>query len=41
MSGRLVIAGLGPGSEALVTPEVTAALAEATDVRQLLSQFHS
>ncbi len=32
MSGRLVIAGLGPGSEALVTPEVTAALAEATDV---------
>ncbi|AWI86357.1 precorrin-3B C(17)-methyltransferase (plasmid) [Alloyangia pacifica] len=32
MSGRLVIAGLGPGSEALVTPEVNAALAEATDV---------
>jgi precorrin-3B C17-methyltransferase len=28
----LVIAGLGPGGEGLVTPEVTAALAEATDV---------
>lgn len=32
MSGSLVIAGLGPGAETLVTPEVTAALAEATDV---------
>ncbi|MEM7721016.1 MAG: precorrin-3B C(17)-methyltransferase [Pseudomonadota bacterium] len=32
MSGWLVIAGLGPGDEALVTPEVTAALAEATDI---------
>ena len=32
MSGSLVIAGLGPGDEALVTPEVTAALARATDV---------
>ena len=32
MTGWLVIAGLGPGSDALVTPEVTAALAEATDV---------
>ncbi|WP_096785730.1 precorrin-3B C(17)-methyltransferase [Rhodobacter sp. CZR27] len=32
MSGWVVVAGLGPGSEALVTPEVTAALAEATDV---------
>ena len=32
MTGWLAIAGLGPGSEALVTPEVTAALAEATDV---------
>ena len=32
MSGWLAIAGLGPGDEALVTPEVTAALAEATDV---------
>ncbi len=30
--GWLAIAGLGPGSEALVTPEVTAALAQATDV---------
>ncbi|MCE0745173.1 precorrin-3B C(17)-methyltransferase [Acetobacter sicerae] len=28
----LVIAGLGPGDEALITPEVTAALTEATDV---------
>jgi precorrin-3B C17-methyltransferase len=32
MTGWLVIAGLGPGDEALVTPEVTAALAEATDI---------
>lgn len=32
MSGRLTIAGLGPGDEALVTPEVSAALGEATDV---------
>ncbi|PZQ99345.1 MAG: precorrin-3B C(17)-methyltransferase [Cereibacter sphaeroides] len=32
MSGWLVIAGLGPGSEAMVTPEVTEALAQATDV---------
>jgi precorrin-3B C17-methyltransferase len=32
MSGKVVVAGLGPGSEALITPEVTAALAEATDV---------
>lgn len=32
MSGGLVIAGLGPGSETLVTPEVTAALAQATDI---------
>jgi precorrin-3B C17-methyltransferase len=32
MSGWLAIAGLGPGDERLVTPEVTAALAEATDV---------
>lgn len=30
--GWLAIAGLGPGDAALVTPEVTAALAEATDV---------
>lgn len=32
MTGQVIIAGLGPGSEAMVTPEVTAALAEATDV---------
>lgn len=32
MTGSLVIAGLGPGSEALVTPEVSAALAQASDV---------
>ncbi len=32
MIGWLVIAGLGPGDSALVTPEVTAALAAATDV---------
>ncbi len=32
MTGWLAIAGLGPGDEAFVTPEVTAALAEATDV---------
>jgi precorrin-3B C17-methyltransferase len=30
--GWLVIAGLGPGDDRLVTPEVTAALAAATDV---------
>ena len=32
MSGWLAVAGLGPGDEALVTEEVRAALAEATDV---------
>jgi len=32
MTGWLAVAGLGPGDEALVTPEVTAALAEATHV---------
>lgn len=32
MTGSLAIAGLGPGDAALVTPEVTAALAAATDV---------
>ena len=32
MSGWLAIAGLGPGAATLVTPEVSAALAEATDV---------
>jgi precorrin-3B C17-methyltransferase len=32
MSGWIAVAGLGPGDAALVTPEVSAALAEATDV---------
>ena len=32
MTGSLVVAGLGPGDQALVTSEVTAALAAATDV---------
>ncbi|MEM8572326.1 MAG: precorrin-3B C(17)-methyltransferase [Pseudomonadota bacterium] len=32
MTGWLAIAGLGPGDEGLVTPEVTSTLAEATDV---------
>ncbi|OYU38276.1 MAG: precorrin-3B C(17)-methyltransferase [Pseudorhodobacter sp. PARRP1] len=32
MTGWLAVAGLGPGDEAMVTPEVRAALAEATDV---------
>ncbi len=32
MSGWLAIAGLGPGDEALVTPQVADALAQATDV---------
>jgi precorrin-3B C17-methyltransferase len=32
MTGWLVVAGLGPGDPDLVTPEVTAALAHATDV---------
>jgi precorrin-3B C17-methyltransferase len=32
MTGSLVIAGLGPGDDRMVTPEVTAALALATDV---------
>ncbi len=32
MSGWLAIAGLGPGDEALVTPEVRDALAQATDI---------
>jgi precorrin-3B C17-methyltransferase len=32
MSGWLVIAGLGPGSDAMVTPEVSAALEAATDI---------
>ncbi|MBB5046591.1 precorrin-3B C17-methyltransferase [Rhodopseudomonas rhenobacensis] len=32
MSGSLIIAGLGPGAAELITPEVTAALNEATDL---------
>jgi len=32
MTGALTIAGLGPGDAALITPEVAAALADATDV---------
>jgi precorrin-3B C17-methyltransferase len=32
MTGTLTIAGLGPGDEALITPEVSAALADATDI---------
>jgi precorrin-3B C17-methyltransferase len=32
VTGWLAVAGLGPGAEALVTPEVAGALAEATDV---------
>lgn len=32
MTGWVAVAGLGPGDGALVTPEVTAALAQATDV---------
>jgi precorrin-3B C17-methyltransferase len=32
MTGSLIIAGLGPGADAMVTPEVTAALANATDI---------
>ena len=32
MTGTLTIAGLGPGADALVTPDVTEALAQATDI---------
>jgi precorrin-3B C17-methyltransferase len=32
MMGMLTIAGLGPGDEALITPEVSAAIADATDI---------
>lgn len=32
MTGWVAVAGLGPGAEALITPEVSQALAEATDV---------
>ena len=31
-AGWIAVAGLGPGDEDLVTPEVTATLADATDV---------
>jgi precorrin-3B C17-methyltransferase len=32
MSGWVAVAGMGPGDEALITPQVSAALAEATDI---------
>jgi precorrin-3B C17-methyltransferase len=32
MSGWIAVAGLGPGSDALITPEVSAALDQATDI---------
>lgn len=32
MTGHIVIAGLGPGAESMVTPDVAVALADATDV---------
>ncbi|NIJ33552.1 precorrin-3B C(17)-methyltransferase [Sphingomonas oligoaromativorans] len=32
MSGWVAVTGLGPGGEALITPEVSATLAEATDI---------
>lgn len=32
MTGSVTIVGLGPGNQAMVTPEVTEALAEATDI---------
>ena len=32
MTGAVVIAGLGPGAEDLITPEVQSALAQATDI---------
>lgn len=32
MTGSIIIAGLGPGADGMVTPEVSAALAQATDV---------
>ena len=32
MGGWLMIAGLGPGAETMITPQVSAALAQATDV---------
>ena len=33
MSGSVVIAGIGPGDDYLVTPQVTDALAKATDMQ--------
>lgn len=30
--GWLIVAGLGPGAEGMITPEVTAAIAQATDI---------
>lgn len=32
MTGWIAVAGLGPGDEALITPQVTQALAQATDI---------
>ncbi|WP_299280912.1 precorrin-3B C(17)-methyltransferase [uncultured Tateyamaria sp.] len=32
MTGSVIIAGLGPGNDALITPEVSAALTQATDI---------
>ncbi|MEP2203381.1 MAG: SAM-dependent methyltransferase, partial [Tateyamaria sp.] len=32
MTGRLIIAGLGPGDDAMITPQVQAALDAATDI---------
>ena len=32
MTGKVTVAGLGPGSDAMVTPEVRAAMDDATDV---------
>lgn len=32
MSGRITVAGLGPGAEGLITPEAQAALQQATDI---------
>ncbi len=32
MTGSVIIAGLGPGADGMVTPDVSAALAQATDV---------
>lgn len=32
MTGRVIIAGLGPGADNMITPEVTAAIEQATDI---------